>query len=63
MKTKFVLFSKNGDSFFPHFIGSAHDSNGYFTAICDQDFFKDLHVSPYLDLSANFGCKLHCSEP
>ena len=44
MQAQLVLFGKDGDGAFAHFIGCAHHADGDFAAVGDQDLGKVSHV-------------------
>ena len=43
VQAQLVLFCKDGDRLFPHFIRCPHDADGNLTTVGDQDFFEVGH--------------------
>ena len=43
VQAQFVLFGKDRDRLFAHFVGGAHDTDGDFTTVGNQDLFEVGH--------------------
>ena len=44
VQAQFVLFGVNSDGLFAHLVGRAHDADGDFTPVRDQDFLEVGHL-------------------
>ncbi len=47
MQTEFVLFGKDGDGLFAHFVRGTHHADGDFATVGHQDLAEIGHVRPH----------------
>ena len=44
MEPQLVLFRKDSDRLFAHFVGCTHNPDGNLAAVCDEDFLEFGHL-------------------